>query len=240
MTTRRARNQVLGKTQAAGLSPTAKGIASNRIEGFVRRAVGAADALHTVLAARDSGDPAAAAIATRLLENPEFIRALITAVEKLKADITAAKAEPKGGDFMEEGNSPNHRPSNNGSGLPGTDGARTTAPGSYTREHLMRDIAIQNNAVAQLSAKTGMDAARAQVAASPLIPAWDSSVWTPEARQAFRDRASYDGAAAAILKKAGDLPTYVREHDAASGTDGLYALHPEAYEPKAHPRAFDR
>ena len=243
MTTRQARDHIIGRTQAAGRVPTTKGIGRKSIDGFVKRAMDMAHVLDSVLEAKQSGDPASVAIAEKLMANPEFVGALLNAVKKLKAEVdaepSAAAAKPDHvdtGNGLEEGNSPNHQKSR-GSGLPGADSRNV--PGSYTVAHLQSDLATQNAAVAQLAAKSGMDSARAAVAASPLIPAWDSNVWSPEARQAFKDRASYDGAAAEHLKRFGVLPAHVRESDAAK-VSGLYDLHGSTAEPERSPRFFDR
>lgn len=246
MTTRKqARDQIVGKTQAAGRAPSVNGIASRRLAGLVNRAMGVADAVSTILAARDSGDPVNAAIAAKLLANKEFVGAMIAAVEQIKSDVVATKAkpaaEPKTDDVGQVG--PEHPESDPeaGSNLPGTDSA-AMAPVSYTVAHLQRDIAIQNGAAVRIASQSniGMDAARAKVNASPLVPSWDSPCWTPEARQYLRDRASYDGFAAAHIAKFGDLPTYQSEHNARRGMEAFMDRFGAAVEPQQHPRSFDR
>lgn len=248
MTTRRAKDQIVGKTSAAGLRPAVNGIAGRRLAGLTARAMGVADAIGSIIAARDSGDPTSEAIAAKLLENKEFIRSMIAACEQIKAEIPAAAAAkdepasetpagtPNGNGLEEDPTSANHQKAR-GSGLPGADSRN--APGSYTVAHLQSDLATQNSAVVQLAAKSGMDSARAAVAANPLIPAWDSNVWSPDARQAFKDRASYDGVAAEHLRRFGALPSHVRESDAAK-VSGLYDLHGSQAEPERSPRFFDR
>ena len=225
----KARDQVIGATQAAGIKPSVKGIAANKhvIVNAVKRAIDHADSIHAIVSARDSGDPATAEIANRLLNNKEFVRAMIASVESILSDVKkAAGAKPAavaaathqaGPDYPEADVQPT-----NGSGLPGTD-SRLTGP--YAVAHLIRDLKAQNSAVARLALKVGMDAAMEKVHSSPLIPPWDSPVWTVEARMAYRARALGDGVAAAHI-----------------GVDfDLYKLHPEEYDqPKPHPRDFDR
>jgi hypothetical protein len=251
---KQSKDQILGKTQAAGLKPAVNGIAARRLAGLASRAVGVADAVGAILAARDSGDPALTAIAAKLLENKEFIRSMISAVEEIKASIKqpaaktdtapAATIKPTSqvGPNYEESDSPNNQPDpERGSGLPGTDSA--AAPGSYSVTHLMRDLEASNHAAvmaAQSNPKMSMDAAAAAATAMQFIPAWGSNTWDESARQHFRDRASYDGAAAAHIAKAGDLPTYVRDYDARRNADELVERFGVKEAPARPDRPFDR
>lgn len=226
---------IVGKTQALGIKPSTAGIASRRIDDrrisrAVRRGMDAANVIDTLITARDSDDSASVEIANRLLANKEFLRAMLSSLEKVRDEVKASmpaagagepETEKHGGPDYPESPSPNHRPTS-GSGLPGTDSRQT---GPYTKQHLIRDLATQNGAVARLALKVGMDAAISQVNASPLVPPWTSPVWTNEARQYLNVRASYDGWARQHIDTVGDL----------------YKLHPEEYDqPMPHPRSFDR
>ena len=224
MTTRRQvaiRDQVIGATQAAGIKPSVKGIAAKRVINAVNRAIDAADSIQTIFSARDGGDPATAEIANRLMANKEFVRAMIASVESILSDVkkVAAESAPTAKPAAAAAPAPDDEGVKYAGGGSGTD-ARLTGP--YRVPDLMRDIKAQNDAVAKLAPKIGLDAAMAQVGASPLIPNWQSPVWTTEARKAYRARALSDGSAAAHI-----------------GMDvDLYKDTPEA--PTPHPRSFDR
>jgi len=210
------RDQVIGATQAAGIKPSTKGIAARRIANkhvivnAVNRAIDCADTIHAIVTARDSGDPATAEIANRLMANKEFVKAMIASVESILSDVKkAAAAAPKAAPVVTHGVGPDYPEGDEpvdptaGSGLPGTDAA-----GAYTVAHLMRDLEAQNHAatMARKSPRMGMDAANDRAASMQFLPAWDSNVWSDAARRAFRERANSDGTAAAHMARAGDLP----------------------------------
>ncbi|MDM0074425.1 hypothetical protein QTH90_08535 [Variovorax sp. J2P1-59] len=200
---------IVGKTQALGIKPSTAGIASRRIDArrisrAVRRGMDAATMIGDLLDAHTGNDPAAQEIANRLLANKEFLRAMLASLEmvrdEVKASIANRKAAPHGADYPES-LSPNHQPIQ-GSGLPGTDVLGTFS--TYTKDMMLRDLATQNAAAARIAKTAGMDAAEAAVARTPLIPPWDSNVWTEDARAAFRKRAEVDGFALAHIAAAGD------------------------------------
>lgn len=165
MTTRaQARDQVMGKTQAAAVKPTTVGIARTKmIINAVQRGIDCADTVHTLITARDSGDPHSQEIANRLMANKEFVKAMIAAVESILADVrkaaaaqpapapvgaepTAGRPQPEGsalnGQDYPEANSPNnpHDPEKDkGSGLRGTDGIAGPLA-AYSREASPPDI----------------------------------------------------------------------------------------------------
>jgi hypothetical protein len=136
----------------------------------------------------------------------------------------------------------NHKDDPTRSGI--ANDAATYGPGCYTVEHLGRDLAARAmapNFLAQRNPRGGMDAALSEVAKLEFFPDWSSNCWTPEARKAFRDKASFDGGLIAILARHGDSPTYQSEYNAMRVSIFADYFNSEV-EPKAtpHPRSFDR
>lgn len=217
-----ARDQTIG---IRAVNPSVSGIANERrkrITHAMKRAVAAADTICAVVTARDSGEDEAKKLAQMLLNSPEFTGAMIKSLRSLLAELEAAvpaskpndkpaSADPDpanpegihGGADNPESPSPNNVDDpKRGSGMPGADSG--TLPGSYSEAHLIRDLATQNAAAVKLALHVGTDAANARVADDPLVPAWDSPVWSAEAREAFRARAAGDGWAAAHMR--GEVP----------------------------------
>lgn len=208
------------------IKPSTVGIAEKkRLAAAAQRLGQAMDAALALTQARDSGNPDVAAYAQKLLSNPQFMAEF----QKLVAGIGASIPQPAAATATPApAAAPAAAPDNEGvkyaggGSVPGAD-ARLTGP--YTKAHLIKDLAAQNAAVLRLAPKAGMDAAISKVTHDPLVPPWDSNVWTAEARQYLRERATVDGWAQQHIDTVGDL----------------YKLHPEEYDqPKAHPRDFDR
>lgn len=186
------KDQVIGKAQAVSVQPTAQGIASRRTSARIAKAVqhgmDAAETLQTIVNAGDSDSPELQQIASQLLGNPQFLRAMLGCLEKvrddLKASIAAGKAEPTdeephGGPMYGESPSPNHvTEPTRGSGLPGTDSRVGNIKlaqyfeGSATSMDARHSAALDAEAAAEhranvASANTPDDKARAALGLPP-------------------------------------------------------------------------
>jgi hypothetical protein len=149
----------------------------------VTRVLTAITAVHD---AANSTDPALQAYADKLLNNPKFMAALSAAVQEVSDGLSAAHAHPDAG--------PNASPNNRTSAIPGMDHRRDMAPGSYTVADMHRDLADENQAV-EMALKRNPSAGRqaAADASVQVVPAWDSALWSQEARKAYRELGMYNG-----------------------------------------------
>jgi len=226
-----ALDQVIPKQRTA--IPSVQGIAEQkRVLECVKRMSNVVDSIRLVNdAAEQANDPDLQAYAASLLADPRFLRLIGSHVEQIRAAVekaigtpapTTAKPNEEKGTvaghreaIAEEERGEQNDPAR-GSGMPGTDAA-LYAPGAYTVEHLGRDLAARTMAprfFAQRNPRGGMDAALGEVSKIQFFPDWTSECWTPEARKAFRDRASFDNELTEILRSHGDSPTYQNEHNA--------------------------
>lgn len=162
-----AADQVVGKTQAAGVNPTVKGIAGRRLAALLKRSIDVADALTGILKARDSDNPQAAAFANSVLANPNFCRAFGILLDLLRDDIAAAAG----------GSGGNTDPGQNAEAEPSPDAAKPaggwavsdpTAPGADPDEVESAETVARSGGGSKLP---GTDAAAIQ-RRSPVIDAY--------------------------------------------------------------------
>lgn len=203
---------VVGATQARGLKPSTSGIASHRIDdrrirGAVRRAQDAMNMVKDImLDVANLDDPVAVEIANRLKANPQFLKTMLRCLEQERDELAASIEAGKATAPAKPVDAVNADPTAPGGEDP-HDLASATHPTTdsrasnvYTKDQLMRDLRTQTLAAQQLAITEGMDAADAAVARSPLVPPWDSPRWTADAREAFRQRARFDGWAAEHIR----------------------------------------